>query len=162
MAGKHQCPEEKPVPSLCYNVREPPMSRREACPYSLLLVSDYKSASSDPVGSCDIITGRQEVLGLLPGPAEEAFISVPLLGTERLNHLFYLHLSPGLMLSCLYNPGLPVQSHVACSNFPQLSAQPATSTVKEAAWLLWNFYKTKYVHRERLLNYSHFTFNHHV
>lgn len=81
---------------------------------------------------------------------------------QRLNHLFYLHHSPGLTFSCLYNPGLPVKSQVAHSNLPHLFAEPATTTVKEAAWLLWNFYKTKYVHRDRLLNYSHFTFNHHV
>lgn len=88
--------------------RKAPMSRREACPFPLLLVSNYKSASSDPVGSYDIIIGRQEFLGLLPGPAEEAFISVPLLGTGRLNHFFYLCYSLGLMLSC-------EQSWVACA-----------------------------------------------
>lgn len=41
---------------------------------------------------------------------------------QRLNHLFYLHHSPGLTFSCLYNPGLPVKSQVARSNLPHLFA----------------------------------------
>lgn len=68
---KHKVPQRcPPQPG-----RETQMSRREACPFPLPLVSNYKSASSDPVGSCDIIKGRQGLLGLLLGPAKEAFVA---------------------------------------------------------------------------------------
>lgn len=148
---KHTVPQKYPS----QHGREAPMARREACSFPLLLVSNYKSVSSYPVGSCDLM-GQQGLLDLLPGLAEEAFISCFPAGHRNAK-------SPFLFTPFAWSDAqLLVQSWVACPNFLQLSTQPVTTSAKEAASLLWNFYKTKYVRWDRLLNYSHFTFTHNV
>lgn len=113
--------------------REAPMSRREACPFPLLLMSNYKSASSDPVGSHVIIIGRQGLLNLLPGPAEEAFISCFPGGHRNTKSpfLFTPFLWSDAQLS-LCNPGLPIQTSLSCLHNQlqlQLTKQPGCSGI---------------------------------
>lgn len=99
------------VPQRCppQHGREAPTSRREACPFPLLLVSNCKSVSSDPVRSCNIIVGRRGLLGLLPGPAEEAFISYLPAGHRKAKSPFLFTPFP------MSDAQLPIQSWVACA-----------------------------------------------
>lgn len=112
--------------------REAPKSRREACPFPPLLVSHYKSASSDPGGSWDIITGRQVFLGLLPAPAEEAFISRFPAGHRKAKPPFPFTPFPWSDAQLPYNPRLPVQTSLSCLHNQlqlKLRKQPGCSRI---------------------------------